>query len=109
MTLHEFGDWSLFALAIVVVAFTLLYLTRSQGGWKYNRVGRVYLVKSMVLSFVLVQISLSVIYQSDYWSRDAVRALLYPAGVIAYLWMMRSLWREQLETRRVKREGRRRP
>ena len=106
MTLRDFGNWSLFALAVVVVAFTLLYLIRSSDGWRYNRVGRVYLVKSLVLSVVLVQISFSVLYQSDYWYRDTFRALIYPAGVVAYLWMMRSLWREQREKRIARRNRR---
>lgn len=106
MTLREFGNWSLFVLAVVQVSFTLLYLVRSSDGWRHNRVGRVYLVKSLVLSVVLVQISFSVIYKSDYWNRDTFRALIYPMGVVAYLWMMKSLLREQREDRaRRRREG----
>lgn len=104
MTLREFGNWSLFVLAVVVVVFTLIYLFRSP--WFTNRVGIVYLVKSLVLSIVLVQISFSVIYQSDYWGRDTFRAFIYPLGVVAYLWMMKSLLREQREDRaRRRREG----
>ena len=61
---------------------------------------------SLVLSVVLVQISFSVIYQSDYWGRDSFRAFIYPTGVVAYLWMMWSLLREQREDRaRRRREG----
>lgn len=100
MTLRDVGDWALFALAIVVVAFTLIYAIRSSDGWKHNRVGRVYLAKSVVLSIVLVQISASVIYQSDYWNRDTIRLIVYGSGIAAYLWMMKSLLREQREDRR---------
>lgn len=103
MTLREFGNWSLFVLAVVQISFTLLYLFRSYDGWRHNRVGRVYLVKSLVMSFVLAQISFSVIYESDYWNRDTFRAFIYPAGVVAYLWMMRSLLREQREDRAERR------
>ncbi|OZE39115.1 hypothetical protein CH278_02200 [Rhodococcus sp. 05-2254-5] len=100
MTLRDVGNWALFALAIVVVAFTLLYAIRSSDGWKHNRVGRVYLAKSIVLSIVLIQISLSVIYKSDYWNRDTIRLIVYGSGIVAYLWMMKSLLREQREDRR---------
>ncbi|MGV8875509.1 MAG: putative phage holin [Rhodococcus sp. (in: high G+C Gram-positive bacteria)] len=99
MTLREVGDWALFTLAVVVNAFTLLYLFGSSDGWRHNRVGRVYLAKSVVLSVVLIQISLSVIYKSDYWNRDTVRLIVYSAGIAAYLWMMKSLLREQREDR----------
>lgn len=105
MNLREFGNWSLFVLAIVVVIFTLLYLFRSVDGWRHNRVGRVYLVKSIVLSVVLVQISFSVIYKSDYLGRDVIRAFIYPAGAVAYLWMMKSLLREQRDDRARRRKA----
>lgn len=102
VTLRDAGNWALFALAIVVVAFTLLYVFRSSDGWKHNRVGGVYLAKSIVL----LQISASVLSSSEYWGRDIVRLVVYSVDIVAYLWMMKSLPREQRNDRLRRRRDR---
>ena len=100
MTLRQLGDYTLFALAVVVCLFTALYFARSWYRKKKNRVGNIYMAKSVFLSLVLVQVSASVIYKSDYWNRDYIRLIVYGVGVVAYIVMLVSLWREQNRDRR---------
>lgn len=100
MTLRQAGDYTLFALAIVVCIFTVLYFARSWYRKKKNRIGNIYLAKSIFLSMVLIQVSASVIYRSDYWNRDYIRIIVYGVGVIAYVVMVVSLIREQNRDRR---------
>ena len=95
MTLRHAGDYTLFALAIVVCLFTAVYFARSWFRKKKNRVGNIYMAKSVFLSMVLVQVSASVIYKSDYWNRDYIRLIVYGVGVVAYIVMIGSLIREQ--------------
>lgn len=100
MTLRLAGDYTLFVLAIVVCTFTALYFARSWFRKKKNRVGNIYMAKSIFLSMVLIQVSASVIYKSDYWNRDYIRLVVYGVGVVAYVVMIVSLIREQNRDRR---------
>lgn len=99
MTLRQLGDYTLFALAIVVCLFTAVYFARSWFRKVRNRVGNIYMAKSVFLSIVLVQVSASVLYKSDYWNRDYIRLIVYGIGVLAYIVMLVSLIREQNQDR----------
>ncbi|MBM4489492.1 hypothetical protein GS935_20375 [Rhodococcus hoagii] len=93
---------ALLVLAIMVAAFTLLYVIRSP--WERNRVGRIYAAKSIVLALVLAQISVSSWVSLDYPGRQPIRLVIYTLGAIVYAPMLWALWREQQEDRRRHRE-----
>lgn len=97
------ANWSLLALTIMVTTFTLLYFFRSP--WWRNRIGKIYLVKSVVLSLVLLQITMAVIVSADYTYRQPIRLSIYVLGVLVYVPMIWSLVREQNADRRRRREA----
>ncbi len=84
---------SLIYLAALVTIFTALYGIRSR--WQKNRVGRVFLVKSVVLAAVLWQIVLSTWWDTEYPFRQEVRFIIYTVGAWCYVPMLIQLWREQ--------------
>ena len=89
---------SIAVMAGAVNAFTVLYAWRSN--WQSNRIGRIFLRKSLLLSLVLDQIVLSVWWDEDYPFRQHVRFALYALGAIAYVAMVVSLVQEQNRDRR---------
>lgn len=91
------ADVALTLMATAVVLFTILYGYRS--AWNTNRIGKVFLVKSVLLSLVLVQVAVSVWTNSDYPFRDEIRLLIYASGFVAFVAMIRTLWREQQRDR----------
>lgn len=96
---YEFdANVSLIYLAVLVTAFTVLYGLRSN--WRANRVGQVFLIKSVFLSLVLVQIVLSSWWDADYPLRQQIRFILYTAGAWTYASMVVALYREQNRDRR---------
>lgn len=95
---HRLGaNLSLIFAAVFVTAFTLLYGLRSRPG--SNRIGRVFLVKSVVLAAVLWQIVASQWWDDDYPLRQQIRYTIYTLGAIVYIPMLISLWREQQRDR----------
>lgn len=94
---------ALLALAGLVTVFTLVYLFRSP--WWRNRVGRIYAMKSVVLSAVLDQIVLSIWWDADYPGRQAIRFTIYALGALVYLPMIWSLVLEQQRDRRKPEES----
>ncbi len=96
---YEFdANVSLIYLAVLVAAFTLLYGFRSN--WRANRVGKVFLVKTVFLSLVLAQIVLSTWWDTDYPLRQQIRFVLYTAGAWTYASMVVTLLREQRRDRK---------
>lgn len=96
---YEFdANISLIYLAVLVTVFTVLYGLRSN--WRANRVGRVFLIKSVFLSLVLGQIVLSSWWDADYPLRQQIRFILYTAGAWTYASMVVTLCREQNRDRR---------
>ena len=91
------ADIALTLMAFAVLVFTLLYGFRS--AWRTNRIGRVFLVKSSFLSLVLAQVCVSVWTQRDYPFRDEIRLVIYGLGFLSFLFMIRTLWREQQRDR----------
>lgn len=89
---------ALLVLAGLVNVFTLIYLFRSP--WWRNHVGRIYAVKSVVLSAVLNQIVLSIWWDADYPGRQAIRLAIYALGALVYVPMIWSLVLEQQRDRR---------
>ncbi|MFV8136416.1 hypothetical protein ACNQR7_02475 [Mycolicibacterium senegalense] len=89
---------SLISVAVLVVTFAVLYLTRSR--WWTNRIGKIYLAKSIVLSLVLIQIVMASWWDADYPGRQHLRFAIYTLGAVAYLPMLVSLWREQQRDRK---------
>ena len=91
------ANLSLIFAAIFVTAFTLLYGLRSRPG--SNRIGKVFLVKSVVLALVLWQIVLASWWDAEFPLRQQVRYTIYTLGAIVYIPMLISLWREQQRDR----------
>lgn len=89
---------SLIYIAILTTTFTILYAWRSR--WWVNRIGKIYLTKSIVMSLVLVQIVAATWWAADYPGRQHVRFLIYTLGALVYIPMLVSLWREQQRDRR---------
>lgn len=88
--------------AVGVTGFTLLYGFRSK--WRSNRIGRVYLVKCIVFSVVLLQIVAASWIDEDFAFRQQIRFAIYLAGALVYIPMLISLWREQQRDRRLRGE-----
>lgn len=84
---------SLIYIAVLTISFTVLYGWRSR--WWTNRIGKVYLAKSIILALVLIQAAMSVWWQDDYPGRQIIRFVIYSLGAVAYVPMLVSLWREQ--------------
>lgn len=91
---------SLIVVAVLVVAFAVLYWARSR--WWTNRIGKIYLAKSVVLSLVLGQIVVATWWDADYPGRQHIRFAIYTLGAVVYLPMIVALWREQQRDRREK-------
>lgn len=98
------ADWALLIFAILVFCFCLTYAFRSP--WWTNRIGKIYLVKSGILSLVLIQITLATWLSTEYTGRQALRLFIYSLGIVSYLVLEWALIREQNEDRRRKREER---
>lgn len=99
---YEFwANVSLLVVAALVMVFAVLYLTRSR--WWSNRIGKVYLTKSLVLSLILVQIAMALWWDADYPFRQHLRFAIYTLGAVAYVPMIVTLWREQRRDRRRRR------
>lgn len=94
---------ALIAMTVLVAAFTLLYLARSR--WWTNRIGKVYLAKSLMLALVLAQGSLAVWWAADFPGRERIRFGIYVLGAVAYVPMLVTLWREQRGDRKRRREA----
>lgn len=92
------ADISLIYIAILTVVFAALYALRSR--WWSNRIGKVYLAKSLILALVLVQAVMSIWWEDDYPGRQVIRFIIYSLGAVAYVPMLVSLWREQQRDRR---------
>ena len=92
------ADVSLIYIAILSAAFAVRYAGWSR--WWTNRIGKVYLAKSVILALVLVQAMVSVWWQSDYPGRQIIRFIIYSMGAVVYVPMLVTLWREQRRDRR---------
>lgn len=93
---------SLIYIAALAVAFAALYGCRSK--WWTNRIGKVYLTKSLILALVLVQAVVSVWWSDDYPGRQVIRFVIYSLGAVVYVPMLVSLWREQTRDRKRRRD-----
>lgn len=91
------ADIALLCIGALAVAFAALYGGRSR--WWTNRIGKVYLAKSLILALVLAQAVVSVWWQDDYPGRQIIRFVIYSLGAVAYVPMLVSLWREQQRDR----------
>lgn len=92
------ADVALLCIGVLAVAFAALYACRSR--WWANRIGKVYLAKSLILALVLVQAVVSVWWQDDYPGRQIIRFIIYSLGAVVYVPMLASLWREQQRDRK---------
>ncbi|QAU06563.1 hypothetical protein SEA_WILLIAMBOONE_54 [Gordonia phage WilliamBoone] len=103
-TLREWGNVWLATMAALVTTFTLAYATRS-AFWK-NKIGWIFMCKSVLLSAVLIQVSLSSITSSAgtanavyYPGRDYIRLVIYAGGAIGYAVMLAALLAMQRKDR----------
>lgn len=85
--------WSLTLGAVFVTIFTILYLLRSN--WRSNRIGRIFLAKSVLLSAALWQIVATTWIGQDYPFRNEIRFTIYAVLALAYFTMDIALIREQ--------------
>lgn len=90
--------WSLTFGAVFVTIFTVLYLFRSN--WRSNRIGRIFLAKSVLLSAALWQIVATTWIGQDYPFRNEIRFTIYAVLALAYASMDVALIREQNHDRR---------
>lgn len=97
------ANWSLTVGALVVTAFLVLYLVRSN--WRANRIGVILLTKSVFLTAMLWQIVASVWWDEQYPFRQQIRYVLYAMMAISYIAMTASLLREQRRDREHAKEA----
>lgn len=88
---------ALLTMATLVVAFTILYVTRSR--WSSNKIGLIYAVKCGALSMVLVQATVASWWNLDYPGRQQIRFMIYAIGALVYVPMILSLLHEQKRDR----------
>lgn len=85
--------WSLTLGAAFVTVFTILYGSRSN--WRSNRIGKIFLAKSVLLSAALWQIVATTWIGQDYPYRHEIRFVVYAVLALAYATMDVALIREQ--------------
>lgn len=90
---------SLIYVAASVSVFTLLYGFRS--AWRNNRVGRVFLTKSVIFSVFLTEVTVAAWWDVDYPGRQHVRYVLYTLAAITYVAMVVVLLQEQRRKREI--------
>ena len=91
------ANLSLLYAAVLVNTFTLLYAFRSN--WRANRIGRVYLIKSIMMSVFLDQVAMAIWWDEAFPGRQHVRFVIYTLTAIVYVPMLAALWREQQRNR----------
>lgn len=94
------ADISLACIAAWSTMFAIRYAGWSK--WWTNRIGKVYLAKSIILALVLIQAAVSVWWSGDYPGRDPVRFAIYALGSAALMSMLATLWKEQRRDRRAR-------
>lgn len=97
------ADWSLACIAAWATMFAIRYAGWSR--WWTNRIGKVYLAKSIILALVLIQAAVSVWWSGDYPGRDPVRFAIYALGSAALVSMLVTLWQEQRRDRKHRKEN----
>lgn len=97
------ADWSLACIAAWSTMFAIRYTFWSK--WWTNRIGKVYLAKSIILALVLIQAAVSVWWSGDYLGRDQVRFAIYALGSGALMSMLVTLWQEQRRDRKHRKEN----
>lgn len=89
---------ALLVMAALVTTFAVVYGTRS--AWWTNRIGKIYLVKSLLLALVLDQIVLAIWWDEDFPGCQHVRFAIYAMGAAVMVPMLVSLLLEQRSDRR---------
>lgn len=84
---------SLICVTATVVAYTAIYALWST--WYVNRVGRVFLIKSVIFSLFLAEVTVAAWWDVYYPGRSHVRYALYTAAALAYVGMVIALLYEQ--------------
>ena len=97
------ADWSLACIAVWSTLFAIRYAGWSR--WWTNRIGKVYLAKSIILALVLIQAAVTVWSSGDYPGRDQVRFAIYALGPAALVSMLVTLWQEQRRDRKKRRNA----
>lgn len=100
---QEAADWSLACIAAWSTMFAIRYTFWSK--WWTNRIGKVYLAKSIILALVLIQAAVTVWWSGDYPGRDPVRFAIYALGSAALVSMLVTLWQEQRRDRKHRKEN----
>ncbi|WP_232006033.1 hypothetical protein [Mycobacterium sp. 852013-50091_SCH5140682] len=101
------ADLSLIYIAVLSLAFAFQYAGWSK--WWTNRIGKVYLAKSVLIALVLVQAGVTIWWQDDYPGRQIIRFVIYSLGAVAYMPMLVTLIREQRRDRRRRAQERASP
>jgi hypothetical protein len=95
------ADIALCVLAVEQLVFTLQYV--SQSPWWRTEIGRIYAMKSVIWTLVVLQVSLSVITSSDYPGRHWYRLSIYIGGAVSLALLIVLLVRIQRQGRAARR------
>lgn len=97
MTVKLIADIALCVLAGGQFAFTAQYVLRSP--WWSTEIGKIYALKSVLWTLVVLQVAASVLTESEYPGRQYLRISIYIGGAvsIAVLWWL---------LRRIQQQGR---
>lgn len=88
MTVKLIADIALCVLAAGQFAFTAQYVLRSP--WWATEIGKIYALKSVLWTLVVLQVAASVLTESEYPGRQYFRISIYIGGAvsIAVLWWL---------------------
>lgn len=89
---------ALLVMAALVTVFAVLYLVRS--AWWTNRIGKIYLIQSVLLAVVLDQIVLATWWDPEFPGRQHFRFAIYAMGAAVTLPLLIALLIEQRSDRR---------
>lgn len=100
MTLSDIdaGDIAIFTWTVLQIGLTVLYGVRSR--WRASTPGQILFTSFCCTSIALTQVSVTLLTDSGYPTRDVVRPIAYTLGIIGTLVMLRLLIQMQRKDRR---------
>jgi hypothetical protein len=86
MTGLDVGDYVIIAWTVLHTWLTLLYGLRSR--WYASDAGKVLFTSFWCTSVALMQVSITLVTDAEYWGRDVIRPIAYGLGALATLFML---------------------
>ncbi|WP_244971570.1 putative phage holin [Gordonia rubripertincta] len=102
MSVKAVADIALCVLALGQFGFTAQYILRSP--WWSTEIGKIYALKSVLWTLVVLQVSASVLTESEYPGRQYFRIAIYIGGALAVVVLWWMLGRIQGEGRKARAE-----